>query len=434
MEKKVLEFMKKNDLIRNEPIICATSGGVDSVCLLTILHQLGFSVILAHVNHHKREESVIEERAMKKLAEDFGIPFELLNFYYDGTDNFHNASHNARYDFFKSLCETYHTSTIATAHHSDDQLETILIKLMEGSNLFGYGGISSCHSDGKYRIIRPLLCVSKEELYEYASEKNLTYFEDSSNAEDIFLRNRLRHHVIPLLKQECHDIHKKVMQYSVQLKEAFAFIRDKSIDYLNQTNNTIKLDSFGKLDIALKKDILSLLFERYSIRKNNTIISSALGLLCESCGNKELHLENGYILRKSYDTAYIDRIALTPVKPQLIGIDDEVIFLKYKFYFSKKIPLHNAKYIKLWYNNLELPFTVRPWNTGDTIELPIGHKKVNRIFIDCKIPKNDRKRIPIITDNRQSLLWIYDLAKSKEVYSQKNNGDIYFVCEEVENA
>lgn len=434
MEEKVFEFMKKNDLIQNEPIICATSGGVDSVCLLTILHRLGFSVVLAHVNHHKREQSAVEEQAMRKLAESLGIPFELLNYYYDGTDNFHNDSHNARYDFFKGLCKAYHTSTIATAHHLDDQLETILIKLMEGSNLFGYGGISVCHFDGKYRIIRPLLCVNKRELYEYAEENRLTYFEDSSNDEDIFLRNRLRHHVIPLLKQECHDIHKKAMQYSLQLKEAFAFIRSKSIDYLNQTNNTIKLDSFGKLDIALKKDILSLLFERYSIRKNNAVISAALRLLSKECGNKELRLGNGYTLMKSYETAYIDRIAYHTSKPRLIGIDDEVIFLKYRFYFSKKMPPCNAKYIKLWYNNLELPFTIRSWNTGDIIELPVGHKKVSRIFIDCKIPKKDRVAIPVITDRRQSILWVYDLAKSKEVYNQKNNGDVYFVCEEVEDA
>ena len=100
MEKKIFKFIKDNNLIIKEPIICATSGGVDSVCLVTILNKLGYKVVLAHVNHHKRIESETEEAAMKSLANKLSIPFEVLEYHYDSLYNFHNDSHNARYNFF----------------------------------------------------------------------------------------------------------------------------------------------------------------------------------------------------------------------------------------------------------------------------------------------------------------------------------------------
>ena len=165
MIKKIKEFMLKNSIDIDNIIICAISGGVDSLVMLDLLNKMGYKVVLAHVNHNKREESKIEQEAMKTLADNLGIPFEFLSYHYDGNDNFHNDAHNARYEFFKNLCKKYNTDLVSTAHHLDDQIETILIKLMEGSNLYGYGGISALVDDGEYRIIRPLLCVDKKQIY-----------------------------------------------------------------------------------------------------------------------------------------------------------------------------------------------------------------------------------------------------------------------------
>ena len=102
---RVKEFIKEHNLITEQPIICAVSGGVDSVCLITILHDLGYKVILAHVNHHKRLQSEIEQKQMQEFADKLQCPFELLSYYYDGNDNFHNDSHHARYNFFRKLCQ-----------------------------------------------------------------------------------------------------------------------------------------------------------------------------------------------------------------------------------------------------------------------------------------------------------------------------------------
>ncbi len=431
MEKKIKNFIQQNQLIIRQPIICAVSGGVDSVTLLHLLHKLGYSVVLAHVNHHKRIESEIEQEAMKALAKKLEIPFELCSYHYSHSDNFHNEAHKARYDFFKSLCKKYNTDTIVTAHHLNDQLETILMKVMEGSNLYGYGGISVINSYDNIRIIRPLLCVSKKEILAYAENQKLVFYEDSSNGENTYLRNRIRHHIVPLIEEECEDIYDKVYQYSTQVKEAFHFLRVQSIDYLKLSNNKIDIPRFNPLDIALRKDILSLLLEKYAIRKNYRLIMDMLKSLDSFEGTKTLKLADGYVWIRSYDCAYITKLK-EEWNPISVSLGDVVEYgNRYKFYFSKKIPTTNAKYIKLWYNNLELPFIIRPKKDGDVIELSIGNKKVNRIFIDYKVPAIQRKEIPIILNQKNEILWVYDLAKSDSVYKQKNTGDIYFVCEEI---
>lgn len=432
MEKRIFEFLQKNNLILDCPIVCAVSGGVDSVVLLHILHKLGFNVILAHVNHNKRSESKLEQQAMEALANNLNIPFELLDYHYSGNDNFHNEAHNARYSFFKSVCKKYNTSIIATAHHLDDQLETILIKLLEGSNLYGYGGISICNDDGEFKIIRPLLCVSKEEIYAYANKFNLTYFEDSSNKEDTFLRNRIRHNIVPLLKLESIDLYNKVFEYSNQLKEAFDFIRRQSIDYLNKTNNTIDIESFYSLDIALKKDIVSLLLEKNNIRKTNDIINSIVQMTNSNNGTKYLCLENNYIAVREYNKISIQYKNSNIIEEIQLYINDVKIFNnKYRFYFSKNMPQHNEKYIKLCYNTIELPFVIRTVKEGDFITLFLGTKKLNRIFIDKKIPKLKRQEVPVITNSKNEIIWVYDYVKSKTCNEQKNIGDIYLVCEEI---
>ena len=430
MINKVKNFIETNKLNIDNRVVCAVSGGADSVVLISILSRLGYKCILAHVNHHKRKESEEEERAMRKLAEDLNVPFELLDYHFKGNGNFHDDSHNARYDFFRAIADKYNTNIIATAHHEGDQIETILIKLMEGSNLYGYGGIALDNNDGKYRIIRPLLCVNKNEIYDFAKEEGLTYFEDSSNHKDLFLRNRLRHHVVPLLLDECPDLYDKALRYSLMMHEAFDYIREDSINYLNKHNNSIDISSFKNLRIALKKDIISLLLERFNIRRNTNIINDILELLENEAGNKELKLEGEYFLYKEYNQAYISKQNATLPTVVVLEENDSVVYNNaYRFYFSKNLPVSGAKYIKLWYNQLIFPFVIRPRKKGDTITIDNGTKKVSRVMIDKKIPKNQRDILPIITDGNGDIVWIYDILKSDSVYKQKSEGNIYLVCE-----
>lgn len=431
IKKVVANFLKNNNINKEDNLILGLSGGVDSMTLFDVLTKLGYHVIIAHVNHHKREESETEEKAIKDMAEALNVPFEKLDFYDDYTDNFHNLAHHARYEFFKKLSIKYHTKYIVTAHHADDQIETILIKILEGSNLYGYGGISKINDDGTFILVRPLLTFSKAELYQYAKVNNLVYFEDSSNSEDHYLRNRIRHQIIPLLKDECPDIYNKIDEYSNQIKEAFSYIRTSSIKYLDENNNKIDLTTFRNFDIALKKDIICLLLERYQIRKNYDTINNIYYFLEDSFGSKKISLEDGYFFYREYHKAYIAKENIQNEEIELIlNLDNKVIYKnEYLIYFSKNIPNTNAKYLKLCYNTLKLPFKIRNKKEGDSILLNVGNKKLSRLFIDDKIPKEKRNQLPIILDNNDEILWVYDIAKAKKVFEDKNKGDIYLVVE-----
>ncbi len=434
MLNKVNRFITTNQLFnKNEYIICAVSGGVDSICLLDVLKKLDYKVVLAHVNHHKRPESEQEAKAMANLAKDLKIPFELLNYYADKNANFQDQARKARYAFFKDLTQKYQTRFIATAHHLNDQAETILMRIASGSNLYGYGGIAVDLELADVEIVRPLLCVTKEEIYNYAKENNLGYFEDSSNKSDDYLRNRIRHNIVPKFQELNADILNKFQEYSIQIKEAFNFIRKQSIKYLDELNNNIRVSSFNKLDIALKKDILCLLFERYNLEKNNDLINKCL-LLISNAQNKNLDLKGDLIFSVEYDLAKITKQKQTRSYCEFLTLDSECFILnKYHFYFSKKIPQNNANYLKLCYNNLKLPLKIRNRNSGDFIKMSYGNKKVARIMIDAKVSNTLRKEIPLVFDAEKNLLWIYNLAKSEIVTKQKANGDIFLVCEEINN-
>ena len=430
MTERIKQFIKFNNLNIDKPIVCAVSGGADSLALIQILYELGYKVILAHVNHHKRIESEEEAKAMEAYAKELNIPFELLNYHFSGNGNFHDESHNERYNFFRNVAKKYNTNIIATAHHAKDQLETILIKMMEGSNLYGYGGMPVSYDDGQFLVIRPILILTKEEIYEFLKSRNIKWYEDSSNNEDDFLRNRLRHHVIPLLEKECPDLYNKVIQYSSLLHESFDYIRDDSKEYLKNNDGIINIDTFNALRIALKKDIISLMLEKYNIEKNNAIIQDILDLASNNNGSKEISLKGNYYVFKEYNLIYVSKKEETKISSVSLGLNDTVIYGdRYKFYFSKNIPNNNAKYIKLCYNQLELPLLIRNRNEGDFIALNNGNKKVSRVLIDRKVPKYKRGEVPIIVDNLGNILWIYNYLKSDIVYKQKDNSDIYLVCE-----
>ena len=431
MEKRTLNFMQDNNLITNKKIVCAVSGGVDSICLLYILKNLGFKVILAHVNHNKREESNNEAIAMENLAKKLNIPYEYYSYHYDYLDNFHNDAHIARYNFFKQVCYKHDTNVIATAHHLDDQIETILIKMINGSNLYGYGGISAFYEEDNIKIIRPLLHTNKEELYKYAKSNDLVYYEDKSNNEDDFLRNKIRHHIIPNLKDYSNDFYNKVALYSNQVKEAFNFIRSISIKYLEDNINTIVLETFNELDIAVKKDIISLLLEKHNISKNNRIISQILDVLSTDIGTSEISLDNNYRFVRNYNTAKLKQKTMTNINCVELQKDEIVYNGKFRIYFSKIKPKCNAKWIKLCYNVIELPFYIRPWKYGDEIKMQFGTKKLSRLFIDKKIPKDIRDTIPVITDKNGNILWVYGLAKSELIKNDRQTEEIYLVCEEI---
>lgn len=428
---KVKKYIKDNNLIDpNEVIVIALSGGVDSMVLLNMLYQLGYKLVIAHVNHKKRLESEDEEREVKILGEKLNIPVEILHLeHIDG--NFQSEAHHKRYIFFRNVCKKHSAKTIASAHHADDNLETILLNLMSGSNLFGYAGISNSLILDDVRIIRPLLSLSKKDIKDYALKNNIVYYEDISNSQDDYTRNRLRHHIVPKLKTECPNILDKTNSYSRQLKEAFSFIRGLSENYLNLYDNTINIDEFNKLHIALQKDILCLLLERFNILRSENLINDLLNIITNNKPQLDYNLGCNMIFKKRYNICFIESIRKKDDFFYMLNTKDDFIDDKnFNIYFTNIEPTNSANYIKLCYNDLVFPLTIRNRKDSDEIFMSYGHKKIKKLFIERKIPKEKRERIPLVVDGLGEILWVYNIAKSKKILDYKNNFNLYLIIKE----
>lgn len=416
-----------NKLDKNKPIVLALSGGVDSMVLFSLLKKENFKIIIAHVNHHKRKESMIEEEYIKKMQNDSTI-VEVLDYYYE-KDNFQADAHHKRYDFFYSLAKKYNASAIITAHHAQDNLETIIINMVKGSNMFGYSGISLETNYKDVLVLRPLLNYTKEEIYDYAKANNIKYFEDSSNQEDDYLRNRIRHHVIPLLLKENPSLYKSIKNYSEQISSAFSYIRMQSIHYFNENNGKIILNSFNNLALIQKKDIINYMFEKNNILSKADKISDILELINNSKPNLKYHLGNNCYFIKAYEECFIEEIKEKEFFYETLNLEDNIFIPNYgNFFFKDTINSNNKNWIKLSLNEM-FPLTIRNRKNGDKITTGLGHKKLKDFFIDKKIPKDERDKIIIIANEKDEILWVLGYYKKP----CNDNNFIYLCFEEIKN-
>ena len=203
---EVVKYLN-NLLIDNDTIIVAVSGGPDSMALLSLLLEIknnkNINIICAHVNHNSgRMGQDEEEEYVKSFSNKNNIIFESYKIDEYKESNFEMEARSKRYSFFDELVKKYNAKYVFTAHHGDDLVETILMRMVRGSNLSGYSGFKSVVNMDGYYIVRPLIYYTKAELEEYDKENNVKYYIDSSNSKDKYTRNRYRKYVLPFLKEE----------------------------------------------------------------------------------------------------------------------------------------------------------------------------------------------------------------------------------------
>ncbi len=429
MLEKVHKFILENETLKpGSKVILAFSYGVDSRVLLDILLKLKYEVILAHVNHKHRLESEHEEKMAYVLANKLNLKLYVFHLKENKKENFHDQAHKARYQFFKEVATKENTPFIVTAHHQDDNAETIILNLIKGSNLYGYSGINPILKKDNLILIRPLLCVSKAEIKEYQIIHNLEYFEDCSNNQDDFTRNRIRHHILPLMKAENPNLLTNLMNYSNILRNSFNHIRHSSIEFLTSWNNKIVLEAYKTFDIALRLDILSLYLENLDLNKNYNLITSLDNILLNNRPQADVRLNKNYIFKKRYDNAYIEPAQIREeISYQLT--QNNVIYTKnMRFYFTKNLPSSNANYINLCYNDLVYPLQLRTRRNGDKILMPYGHKKIKDLLMDYHLPKEKRDEV-LLLESGNEILWVVGYAKSAKLLAMKEKGDIFLVYE-----
>ncbi len=410
---------------KNDVIVIGCSAGPDSMALvdmlLNIRERYHLFLIIAHVNHNVRVESNDEASYIQQYCLINNLCFESMVIENYGDDNFHNEARNIRYNFFDSLVHKYQANYLMTAHHGDDLVETVLMRIVRGSSLSGYSGFKMIVDMGDYKIVRPLINYTKSELEEYDRENNIKYFIDSSNDKDKYTRNRYRKNVLPFLKMEESNVHRKFLKFSEMLNEASVFIdkeRDKALKRVIRDNNVL-INKFKCEDSYMQKEIiyylLSSFYQDDLILVNDKHIELILNLLYSNRANSFVNLPNEVIAKKSYNMLELKRET------------DEIT--SYEIEFDNYVSLPDGHIIERIYDTSDnsnaicrlsakdvlLPLVVRTRKVGDRMFLKgvDGSKKVKDIFIDKKIPLEKRDSWPIVVDSRGKIVWIPGLKKSK---------------------
>lgn len=406
-------------------IVVGCSAGPDSMALVDMLQKIRnryqLSLIIAHVNHNVREESVKEALYLKEYCEKHQLLFETMTIEEYGDDNFHNEARNIRYHFFESLVQKYDANYLMTAHHGDDLIETILMRIVRGSNLSGYRGFQKIVDMDTYQIVRPLISYTKHELEEYDLENQVFYFVDSSNDKDKYTRNRYRKYVLPFLKEEDPNVHHKFEKFSEVLSSANHFIekeRSKALDRVLFADSIV-IDKFKEEDSYIQKEILYyLLSEFYQddlILINDKHIELILNLIYSNKANSFINLPNEVVANKCYNMLELKREA-DEITSYEIEFDDYVMLPNDHVIERVDDLPDNSNFIcRLDSSEIALPLTVRTRRMGDKMMIKgmNGSKKVKDIFIDKKIRLDQRDSWPIVVDSKGHIVWIPGIKKSK---------------------
>ena len=441
--REILNINKKYNLIEsNDIIVVGFSGGPDSVFLVEMLkklqHFFNFKIYLVHINHLLRgedadsDENFSFEYAKKNNLEIFIKRIPVKEIAKEIGKTLEEVGREERYKFFSEIYEKVRATKIATAHNKDDQIETFLFRLIRGTSLQGLEGIKIKNNN----VIRPISEIYKKDILEYLNKNEIQYKIDKTNFENEFTRNSIRLDLIPFI-EERYNIKFKDKIFSL-IKEIRENNQNNSLNLSDYTDseNRIILEKTKFLSNFDKKNLLSLFLNKKNIEVNRNKIDEISSLI-KSNGTKKIDLDKSYRIVKEYTYLYIeDKKENCVINNNVIQvkIPSEQIFDNFKITVSTvenlDIPKQKNQYLlDAIYNDI---IEVRYRKEGDRIFLDEKHsKKIKEVFIDQKIPKDIRDRLPIFLYNN-TIFWIYNVKKAYITKINKNENKLIKVLITVE--
>lgn len=398
MLNKLLRVVRKYDMIvPGDHIICAISGGADSVALTFAMYllkdKLGFRLSAAHFNHHLRgKESDRDEKFVREFCDRYDIPLFVGGAEVKpGKKGLEAAARDARYTFLGSL-----DGKIATAHTADDNAETVLLHLIRGTGLKGLGGITPVNG----RVIRPMLGLTRRDVEDFCEEWCLAYIQDSSNDTDAFLRNRIRHQVMPLLQMENPKLAENVSAMAQRLRQ--------DEDFLSRSaGETGDVQTLKAMHPAQRSRALESFLKASGVKEPEGVhIAQAEALLYSEKPSARAEFPGGVTIARQYDKL---------VKLENTAVSQPVILqcpgsVQWNGFLVTAEPAKDIVHTADTFTVLPKgELVLRAREAGDTMTLPGGTKSVKKLFIDRKIPAAMRLRIPVLADEA-GILGVYTIG------------------------
>ncbi len=434
---RVEKTIRKQCLIRpGDTLVVALSGGADSTALfdlLTRLHGYNLRLIATHLNHSLRgAESDADEEFCRLLAERYAIPFEvrlidIRKMAVDNRLNLEDAGRRSRIAFFDEICAKYDAAAVALAHHADDQAETVLMRLLRGSGMIGLSGMAYRNERG---YVRPLLDITRIEIEQYLRNRTLEWRDDASNSDTLYLRNRIRHHLLPLLEEYNPDIRSTLTATASIIAGDEALLEELTeqafIESCQAGDGRVvcAIGQLRRLDPALLRRVLRLAFKKLTATLEGVSLLHivAINALIDSARpNSHLALPQGVTVAREYDNLLFIRNDYA-----VIDTDFELLITKPGSYRlpcggsltvdknSSTAVLKDPYSVCLDLNKFPFPWLLRTFRPGDRMTQfgMTGRKKVKDIFIDRKIPLSERRLIPLLFCG-EDLVWIAGVSASE---------------------
>ena len=417
MVKAFREHIEKHSLCQpDENILVAVSGGVDSVVMLHLLYHSGYRLAVAHCNFQLRAgESDSDERFVRKLTEQYEIPLfvkhcETRMYAGKAKISIEMAARRLRYNWFAELLETHQFQKLAIGHNKDDDAETFFIKLLRGSGLDGLKGILVKREN----IIRPLLFASRKEIMTYAKEHHLSFREDSSNASDDYLRNRIRHHLLPFYEKEFPGGTKALVESMEKLKKTETIFRqllkEKKNQLFHRTDNEISIDKSSIRHLKPRGAWLFFLLEDFGFNRSaiddfcQTLETSQTGQMFHTGNYTLLNDSNKLIIKKNKTASakefFINDLTESVNEPLQLIFEQFPNHSDFSFVSDKTIAYFDA-------DKLSLPLKLRHWRKGDRF-VPFGmrgSKLLSNFFSDEKINRFERENLWLLLSGK-NIIWI----------------------------
>lgn len=429
MKNKVQQFISEKSLfIREEKLILGISGGADSVCLMHVFLELGYSFELAHCNFNLRgEESDADECFVKDLAKEHQLKvhikqFDTLVYAAENKISTQMAARDLRYAWFEKLRIKSNAKYLAIAHHANDDVETFFINLVRGSGLKGFLGIKEKNN----AIVRPLLSVSRLEIEQYLKDRGLVFREDSSNASVKYLRNKIRHELIPLLAQMNPSIQQTVKD-EMRILDDVAHIYASKVeevrkDLTQEKNGIVQLEISALLAL---NPLHSYLYE----------LLSAYGFYTVEAISKALQGQSGKQFFSSTHQLVVDRenifISLLNKENEVFEITEKTISLVYPLEINFKVMadktiIYDNNIAQLDVEKLKFPLTLRKWKEGDKF-MPLGMKKFKKLsdfFIDSKFSIIDKQEQWLLCSG-VDIVWVLGCRIDERYKLESNTKKVY---------